>query len=57
MCGVKNKTYKPNAENQKVYQQIYALYKQLHDAFGVKSSTAQLSNVMKDLLAIKDKAS
>jgi L-ribulokinase len=56
MCGVKNKTYKPNAENQKVYQQLYTLYKQLHDAFGVKNSTAQLSNAMKDLLAIKDKA-
>lgn len=42
MCGVKNKTYKPNAENQKVYQQLYGLYKQLHDAFGVRGpSTSQ----------------
>ena len=56
MCGVKNKTFKPIAANQKIYQQLYGLYKQLHDAFGVKGSTAQLSNVMKDLLAIKDKA-
>jgi len=56
MCGVKPTTYKPIAENQKVYQQLYSLYKQLHDAFGVQSWSGKLANVMKQLLDIKDKA-
>jgi L-ribulokinase len=56
MCGVKEKTFKPIPENQKVYKQLYSLYKQLHDAFGIAGSSAQLANVMKQLLQIKDKA-
>ena len=55
MCGVKDVTYKPIAENHKVYRQLYVLYKQLHDAFGLKDWSGKLANVMKDLLNIKDK--
>jgi L-ribulokinase len=54
MCGIKDVTYKPIAENNKVYQQLYALYKQLHDAFGVQDWSGKLANVMKELLNIKD---
>ncbi len=54
MCGIKDVTYKPAQENHKVYQQIYALYKQLHDAFGLAGWSGKLANVMKDLLEIKD---
>lgn len=54
MCGIKDVTYKPIAENHKIYLRLYALYKQLHDAFGVKSWSGKLANVMKDLLNIKD---
>jgi L-ribulokinase len=54
MCGIKDVTYKPIAENHKVYQQLYALYKQLHDAFGVEDGSGKLANVMKELLNIKD---
>ena len=56
MCGVKDRTFKPIPENQKVYKQLYALYKQLHDAFGLESFSGKMANVMKDLLSIKDKA-
>jgi len=56
MCGFKDVTYKPIAENHAVYKKLYALYKQLHDALGVKDTTANLANVMKDLLNIKDAA-
>jgi L-ribulokinase len=56
MCGMKNTTYKPNPENHKVYKQLYLLYKQLHDAFGLESYTGKMANVMKELLDIKDKA-
>lgn len=54
MCGIKDTTFKPISANQKIYKQLYTLYKQLHDAFGLKDSSAKLGNVMKNLLAIKD---
>jgi L-ribulokinase len=54
MCHVKQITYKPIPENHKTYQELFRLYMQLHDAFGVKGGTTDLSNVMKDLLAIKE---
>ncbi len=55
MCGIKETSFKPIPENHKVYQQLYALYKQLHDAFGIQAPAfAGVANVMKDLLNIKD---
>jgi L-ribulokinase len=54
MCGIKDITYKPIHENNMTYQQLYALYMQLHDAFGLQDSSGKLANVMKDLLNIKD---
>jgi L-ribulokinase len=54
MCGIKDVTYKPIAENAKIYQQIYVLYKQLHDAFGTQEFSGKMANVMKELLTIKD---
>jgi L-ribulokinase len=56
MTGVKDVIYKPIPENHAVYQKLYALYKQLHDGFGLAGHTASLSNVMKDLLQIKEAA-
>ena len=56
MTGVKEITYKPISKNQKVYQQIYKLYIQLHDSFGTKEYGGKLDNIMKDLLDIKEKA-
>jgi len=56
MCGIKDVTYIPIAENARVYQQLYALYKQLHDAFGTQDFSGKMSNVMKELLSIKDSA-
>ncbi len=56
MSGLKKTTFKPNKAANKVYQQLYALYKQVHDSFGVKGTDDSLHNVMKDLLQIKEKA-
>jgi L-ribulokinase len=53
MTSVKPKQYKPIAANRKIYDQLYALYRQLHDAFGGREKAADLSQVMKKLLAIK----
>jgi len=55
MCGIKNVSYKPISQNHKVYQKLFALYKQLHDAFGVGNWSGRLANVMKELLNIKDR--
>lgn len=54
ICGIKDVTYKPIPQNHKVYQKLYALYKQLHDAFGVQDWSGKLANVMKELLSIKE---
>ncbi len=54
MCGLKDITYKPIPENHRIYQQLYNLYKQLHDAFGLQDWSGKLANVMKELLNIKD---
>ncbi|MHC4461297.1 MAG: ribulokinase [Planctomycetota bacterium] len=54
MCGIKETSFKPIPENHKVYRQLYALYKQLHDAFGLQDWSGKLANVMKVLLNIKD---
>ncbi len=57
MTGVKAIKYVPNPEAHAVYAQLYALYKRLHDAFGVKGTQDDLSDVMKVLLDIKGEAS
>ncbi len=55
MTRLKDVSYKPNPESQAVYNELFALYKKLHDAFGgVK--TEDLGKVMKDLLSIKERA-
>jgi L-ribulokinase len=56
MGGVKRTVYKPHAGRHKVYLELYALYRELHDAFGTAAWTGNLRHVMKDLLAIKDRA-
>ena len=54
MTRLEKKQYRPIAKNQKVYDQLYALYRQLHDAFGGLNKSADLGPVMKQLLTIKD---
>ncbi|MBK1831181.1 ribulokinase [Verrucomicrobiaceae bacterium R5-34] len=46
--------YRPIPENQKVYQQLYALYKTLHDAFGTQDWSGNLEHVMKDLIDLRE---
>ena len=53
MTSLKKVSYKPKAEAQKTYNQLYALYRQVHDSFGGLNKSADLSRVMKDLLALK----
>ncbi len=57
MTSLKKVAYKPKASAQKTYNELYAIYRQLHDSLGGLNKSADLSHVMKDLLAIKAKAS
>jgi L-ribulokinase len=54
MSGLKDVVFEPIAENQAVYNRLFALYKDLHDAFGTKHWSGNLHHVMKELLAIRD---
>ncbi len=53
MTGLKPNVYKPDAKAHAVYQELYALYKQLHDAFGTKDGGGNLYGVMKKLIEIR----
>ena len=54
MTSVKHLEYEPNPEHKEVYDGLYALYLKLHDAFGGVGDSVDLSNIMKNLIAIKD---
>ncbi len=53
MTSLKPESYQPAAENRAVYNELYALYRDLHDAFGGLTKTADLSQIIKRLLDIK----
>ncbi len=36
MAGLKNVIYTPDAQAHAVYERLYTLYRELHDAFGTK---------------------
>ena len=54
MTGVRETVFEPDPERQAVYDRLYGHYRQLHDAFGVPGSSGDLSDVMKDLLDLRD---
>lgn len=53
MTSLKPEGYHPIEAHHRVYDRLYALYRQLHDAFGGVHRAADLSQVMKQLIAIK----
>ena len=53
MTSLRAVVYEPNPENQAIYNELYALYRELHDAFGGLTKSADLSQTMKRLLDIK----
>lgn len=56
MVKIKPKAYVPNPAAKKTYDELFALYLSLHDALGGVNRKADLSRVMKDLLAISKKS-
>ncbi len=55
MGGLKARTFKPNPARHAVYEELFSIYRKLHDAFGTKAWTGSLFSVMKDLLAVRDR--
>ena len=53
MTSLKPVSYAPQPGNQRVYDELYALYRQLHDAFGGVNKSVDLSGVMRNLIGIK----
>lgn len=46
-------TYRPDARRRRAYGELYALYCTLHDAFGGRSKSPDMSGVMKRLLELR----
>jgi len=57
MTSLRAVQYIPNPENKAIYDQLYAVYRRLHDAFGGLNKAADLSGVMKDLIRIREQQS
>jgi L-ribulokinase len=58
MTSLKDKRFEPRAAAKATYDELYAIYRDLHDAFGgVAGARHNLGSVMKRLLAIKEKSS
>jgi len=56
MTGLKPQIFQPRPAAHAVYQTLYALYRELHDAFGTPQPNGSLYHVMKDLLEIRNRA-
>ncbi len=54
MTGVKTLEFTPNSANKAIYDRLYRLYRTLHDGFGGIQPAVDLSNVMKDLMILKE---
>jgi L-ribulokinase len=55
MTGVKPDVFRPVAARATVYKELYGVYKQLHDAFGVAGAQGGLDQSMKQLIAIRNR--
>ena len=55
MTALQDKVFTPQPAAAQVYERLYRLYRNLHDAFGVRDSKQDLYPVMKELLDIRDR--
>jgi L-ribulokinase len=54
MTSLSERRFLPNPPAQAVYNELYAIYRQLHDAFGGVRPDANLGPIMKKLLEIRN---
>jgi L-ribulokinase len=57
LCRRGDTVYRPDQARVAVYNELFGLYRQLHDGFGLRESAGGLANVMKDLIAIRERES
>jgi L-ribulokinase len=55
VCGNREVVYRPIAANHAVYRELYALYREMHDAFGTSQWSGRVHHVMKKLIALREK--
>jgi L-ribulokinase len=56
MTSLKEKSFLPDPAAQAVYDELYRMYRELHDAFGnVSGARAELGTLMKRLLAVRER--
>ncbi|HUE36850.1 MAG TPA: ribulokinase [Candidatus Acidoferrum sp.] len=55
MTGLRPRIYQPDSAAHEIYQELYALYKSLHDAFGMAEWNGNLFGVMKKLIEIRNR--
>lgn len=56
MTGVQERVFEPIEEHRIAYDRLFALYRRVHDAFGVPGESDDLYDIMKTLLDIRDGA-
>jgi L-ribulokinase len=57
MTKLKQKRFDPRPDAKRVYDELYGIYRELHDAFGgVAGAEPDLGSLMKRLLALKERA-
>jgi L-ribulokinase len=54
MTNTREEVYEPDPDRQARYDRLFALYRRVHDAFGVEGEEDDLYDVMKTLLDIRD---
>lgn len=55
MTGIREGACEPGDDARKVYDELYGLYRQLHDAFGGVNREADLGSIMKELSMLRDR--
>ena len=57
MSSLKEKRFTPDPRARPVYDELYALYRELHDSFGGVDAKSDLASFMKRLLVIRERQS
>jgi L-ribulokinase len=55
VCRIRDRVYQPIPENVAVYAELFKLYRQVHDGFGSPAWSGSMANVMKELIAIRER--
>ena len=55
MCGTKRRVFRPTTAAQHVYDELYGIYRRLHDAFGRSADRVSVGRVMKGLIELRER--